>query len=249
VRIAEVGEVGRDDKDKLQMVEKECQAWGYTVLSVFPMRDSVMVILSNQTHAQALINDGITITSIFPHPLPAYLFHQLEPQWAFELVITGISRYDHEIVYALDQYIHHTFIDAERNSLLQSSCTQDNYYCFTMQDWQATKEVILQAGSIENHFAQQKLSKPMLIYQHNMGGTYAETHGTSDEVKKAAGKLGTKVDAMCKEMDEMRLETTQGFAAANQKFELMNTNMTVLTLTLSTLHSQLQNTTHAMLGK
>jgi hypothetical protein len=44
-------------------------------------------------------------------------------------------------------------------------------------------------------------------------------------------------------------ETRQGFAAANQKFEQMNTNMTVLTSTLSTLHSQLQNTTHAMLGQ
>jgi len=192
VRIAEVGEIGRDDKDKLQAIENES------------------------------------------HPLPAYLFHQLEPQWAFELVITGISHYDHEIVYALDQYIHHTFVDAERNSLLQGSCTQDDYYCFTMRDWQATKEVILQARSIENHFAQQKLSKPVLIYQHNMGSTYTEKRGTSEEVKKAAGKLGIEVDAMRKEMDEMRRETRQGFAAANQKFELMNTNMMVLTSPLST---------------
>src|ERR1700676_3292429 len=50
-------------------------------------------------------------------------------------------------------------------------------------------------------------------------------------------------------MDKMRRETRQGFAAANQKFELMNTNMTVITTTLSTLHSQLQNMTHAMLGQ
>jgi hypothetical protein len=41
----------------------------------------------------------------------------------------------------------------------------------------------------------------------------------------------------------------QGFAAANQKFEMMNSNMTVLTATLSTLHSQLQNMTHTMLGQ
>jgi hypothetical protein len=74
----------------------------------------------------------------------------LEPQWAFELVITGISRYDHEIVYALDQYIHHTFVDAEKNSLLQGMRTQDDCYRFTMRDWQATKEVILKAESIEN---------------------------------------------------------------------------------------------------
>jgi uncharacterized protein YukE len=82
-----------------------------------------------------------------------------------------------------------------------------------------------------------------------MGSTYIEKCGASDEVKKAAGKLGTEVDAMRKEMDEMCHETRQGFAAANQKFEQMNTNMTVLTSTLSTLHSQLQNTTHAMLGQ
>jgi hypothetical protein len=47
----------------------------------------------------------------------------------------------------------------------------------------------------------------------------------------------------------MHRETRQGFAAANHKFEQMNTNMSVITTTLSTLHSQLQNTTHAMLGQ
>jgi hypothetical protein len=128
------------------------------------MRDSITVILSRQAHAQSLINDGITVTSISPHPLPAYPLRQLEPQWAFKLVITGISRYDHKIVYALDQYIHHTFIDTEKKSLLQGSRTLDDCYCFTMRNWQATKEVILQAESIEKHFSLQRLSKPTLIY-------------------------------------------------------------------------------------
>jgi hypothetical protein len=54
---------------------------------------------------------------------------------------------------------------------------------------------------------------------------------------------------MRKDLDEMRHETRQGFATANQKFELMNNNMTVITSTLSTLHTQLQNTMHAMLGQ
>jgi hypothetical protein len=196
VRIAEVGEVTREDKKKLQAVEKECAARGYTVISTFPMRDSITVILSRQAHTQSLINDGITVTSISPHPLPAYSLRQLEPQWAFELVITGILCYDHKIVYALDQYIHHTFIDVERKSLLQGSRTLDDCYCFTMHNWQATKEVILQAESIEKHFSQQRLSKPTLIYQHNMGGTFVERRGASDEVKKAANKLGSEVDAM-----------------------------------------------------
>jgi hypothetical protein len=31
---------------------------------------------------------------------------------------------------------------------------------------------------------------------HNMGSTYIEKRGTSDEVRKAASKLGTEVDAM-----------------------------------------------------
>jgi len=222
VRIVKVGEVTKEDKEKLQAVERECIARGYTVLSTFPMRDLITVILSQQGHAQSLINDGITVTSISPHPLPAYALRQLEPQWAFKLVITGISHYNHEIVYTLDQYIHHTFVDADSKSLLQGSRTLDNCYRFTMHNWQATKDVIIQAESIERHLTQQRLSKPTLIYQHNMGGTYIERRGTLDEVKKAASKLGTEVDAMQKEMDEMRRETRQGFTAANQKFELMN---------------------------
>jgi hypothetical protein len=66
-----------------------------------------------------------------------------------------------------------------------------------------------------------------------MGGTFVERRGASDEVKKAANKLGSEVDVMRKEMDEMCREIRQGFAAANQKFKLMNSNMTVLTATLS----------------
>jgi hypothetical protein len=46
VRIAEVGEVTREDKEKLQAIESECIAQGYSVLSTFPMRDSITVILS-----------------------------------------------------------------------------------------------------------------------------------------------------------------------------------------------------------
>src|ERR1700722_17582324 len=163
-----MGKVSKEDKAKLQAVEKACESRGYMVQSVFPMRDSVTVILTWEEHAQALIENGITIPILSPHPLPTYPFCQLEPQWAFELVITGISRYDHEIVYALNQYIHHTFIDTEKNTLLQGTRTLDDCYCFTMRDWQATSYVILKAESIENHFAQQKLLKPTLVYQHNM---------------------------------------------------------------------------------
>ena len=94
----------------------------------------------------------------------------------------------------------HTFVDSEKNSLLQGFCTHDNCYYFTIWDWQATREVILQAEFIENHFAQQKLLKLTLVYQHNMGGTYVERHSTSDEVKKAVNKLGSSF------IREMRLE-------------------------------------------
>src|ERR1700683_3601381 len=73
--------------------------------------------------------------------------------------------------------------------------------------------------------------------------------GTSDEVEKAASKLGTEVDAMHKELDDMHRRTRQGFAAANQKFDLMTTNMSVLTSTLSMIHTQLQSMTHTMLGQ
>src|SRR5882762_2465217 len=66
VRIAEVGEVNREDKEKFQAVEKECQARGFTVQSIFPMRDSIAVILTLQAHALTLINDGITVPTISP---------------------------------------------------------------------------------------------------------------------------------------------------------------------------------------
>ena len=67
----------------------------------------------------------------------------------------------------------------------------------------------MQAESIENHFAQQKLLKPMLVYQHNMGGTYAGRPSSLDEVKKAANKLGLEVDAMRREMDEVQTNEHQ----------------------------------------
>jgi hypothetical protein len=72
-----------------------------------------------------------------------------------------------------------------------------------MCDWKATKEIILQAESIENCFGQQRLSRPTLVYQHNMGSSYIVKCGASDKVRKVASKIGTEVDAMNKEMDEI----------------------------------------------
>jgi hypothetical protein len=92
VRISEVGKVTKESKDKLQAIEKECIARGYVVHSIFLMTNSVGVILSQLAHAEALINNGITIPSISAHPLPTFPFRQLEPVWAFEIVISGISR-------------------------------------------------------------------------------------------------------------------------------------------------------------
>jgi hypothetical protein len=76
---------------------------GYPVHSIFTMTNSVGVILTQTAHTTGLINNGITIPSISSHPLPAFPFRQIEPIWAFELVISGISRYDFGLVQSLDQ--------------------------------------------------------------------------------------------------------------------------------------------------
>src|ERR1700683_5125709 len=157
VRIAEMGEVTKESRDKLQAVEKECIARGYTILSIFSMTNSVGVILAQTKHATELINEGITVPSISPHPLPTFSFRQIEPVWAFELVISGISCYDFGLVQSLDQYMTHTFRD-DSGLLFHASCTIDDYYCFVMRDWPATKLVLLKADAIENDFARQSLS-------------------------------------------------------------------------------------------
>ena len=68
--MGEVGEVTREDKEKLQAIEKEYAAQSYTVISTSPMRDLITVIISQQAHVQSLINNSITVTSISLHPLP-----------------------------------------------------------------------------------------------------------------------------------------------------------------------------------
>jgi flagellar capping protein FliD len=247
VRIAEMGEVTKESKDKLQAVEKECIARGYTVHSIFAMTNSVGVIFAQTAHASALINDGITIPSISPHPLPTYPFRQIEPIWAFELVISGISRYDFGLVQSLDQYMTHTFRD-DSGSLFHASRTIDDYYCFVMRDWQATKLVLLKADDIEGDFARQSLSKPKLVYELNSGGGMIERRGTSDAVKIASQKIGSEVDALRRDLEDMRRETKQNFAMASQQFQTISNSMGVLTTSVSTLASQLQCNTHAMLG-
>lgn len=159
------------------------------------MTNSVGVILTQMAHATGLIHDGITIPSISSHPLPTFPFRQIKPVWAFELIIAGISRYDFGLVQSLDQYLTHSFHD-NVGLLFHASRTIDDYYCFVMHDWPATKLVLLKADDIESNFTRQSLLKPKLIYELNSGGGMIEKCGTSDMVKKASQQIGSEVDAL-----------------------------------------------------
>ena len=133
-------------------MEKECTTRGFTVHNIFAMMNSVGVILAQMNHAIELINNGITISSILPHPLPTFPFCQIEPIWDFKLAMSGISCYNFGLVQSLNQYLMHSFCD-EVGSLFHASWTVDDYDCFVMHDWHATKCVLLKAEAIETDFA------------------------------------------------------------------------------------------------
>jgi hypothetical protein len=193
--------------------------------------------MSQVVHALSLINDG-TITSISPHPFPAFPFRQLKPIWAFELAISGISHYDFGLVQSLDQFLTHKYYNKD-GSLFHSSWTIEDYYCFVMCDWTATKHILLDTDEIEKYFSWQNLSKPKLIYELNLSGGPIEKYGSVDTVKKASLQLGTEVDSLRQEIEDMQRETKQNFATASQQFQSIHNTMGVLTSSLMTLVMQL----------
>ena len=76
-----------------------------------------------------------------------------------------------------------------------------------------------------------------------------EKGGVTDAVKKVSQQIGSEIDMLRCDLEDMHCKTRQNFALASQQFQTISNSMGVLTTCIPTLMSQLQCMTHAMLGQ
>ena len=66
----------------------------------------------------------------------------VQPEWAFELIVTGIDNYNAMVKIALDNYFSKNYTEDGETLWYRSCLVDDAYYCFMMKDWNATLQVL-----------------------------------------------------------------------------------------------------------
>ena len=93
------------NKDMVELTRRELQSLGYRTVGgfFFGTSGTVIVNMASLQLAQNLRNrKSIKIPKLSKHPLLIDRFALVQPEWAFELIITGIDHYDATVKTVLD---------------------------------------------------------------------------------------------------------------------------------------------------
>jgi hypothetical protein len=189
----------------------------------------------------------IRVPSIGLGILEINLFQVIQPEWPFELAVTGLDNYDPTLSLSLDQFFIRNFLDKDSgNTLWHRSRVVDGVYIMMMKDWQATHSV-LQAKSLFESFIQgnDQLMYLRQLYDLNTTGKWGGN--ISRQLKMATKAVGSEFDVLRREMDALRKEVCQGKQETANQFTQVFSNFKLLTSTVSSLHEQVQNQSYAMM--
>ena len=85
----------------------------------------------------------LKIQELSQQPLVTVRFPTVQPEWAFELIITGLDNYDATV---LDNYFSKSYVRDGQTLWVSQSY---RCYCFLMEDWDATLQVLRDKDKLE----------------------------------------------------------------------------------------------------
>lgn len=172
-------ELPLSDRSKMaQTLKSALKDLGYPTPFSWALTTGKGVGLKLQTRAiaQELAKASPLTIPGFSHPIHFAPFRQIEPIYAFELVITGLSDLDPSFMSTLDAFfISYTTVDGE-TAFASSRYPQRGVYCFLLKDWQSTAKVLSGEGFTE--FLKglpgyvPAMYPPRLLWQANLSGSW-----------------------------------------------------------------------------
>ena len=114
---------GKIDKPTVDAARQEIQKMGHKSTGGFVMSYSGTVVLNMATlqDARTLTNKRtVKIPKLSKHPIEIAQFPVVVPEWAFEIIITGLDHYDSSIKFTLDEYFSRNYT-SDGNTLWHQS--------------------------------------------------------------------------------------------------------------------------------
>jgi hypothetical protein len=152
--------------------------------------------------------------------LSASPFHQIDIQWAFELINGGIAAFDVTFLSYLDKWFASCYGDSDSAPLLHlARLIEENYYCVVMCDWNATAKVLQDNETSVSHFSP-SLTPPRLLYQVNSDSSFNQRNTAVIKIQSAGKDVAKDMEAMHRKMDQIQKDMNSGFQhAVSEQFE------------------------------
>ena len=252
------GLVGLDPNAKSefrQTISSQLEHLGYAVSSCWPMDNgnSVGVIMHNREDASRIRQSSpLTIPSLSPHPITVTTpFKQIQPIYAFELVILGISSYDPTIQSTLDNYFIHRSKDDSGTTAFVSSRTiwEADAYCFLMRDWQTMAKALTDTAMFDSFMANYhvELQYPQLVYRANTDNTLTTRQPVA--LRQAGDQVMKTLQDLDRKVETLRREQATQFNAIDRRFAIMEDGAQRMVTMIKDVATDMTNTRHAVMAQ
>ncbi|KAK0220048.1 hypothetical protein IW262DRAFT_1461282 [Armillaria fumosa] len=247
----------------LAVITDTIRKLGVNISSAWPTANGQMavMVMSHVQEVSFLTSKSplsITLPNQDPpasgHRLPSHIeiiasYKQIDPVYAFEVIITGIGDYDCSFVLHLDRYFT-TLTETDGTPFFCSSrVPETNVYCVILSSWQATKTVLSDTELFDKHVCSctPNIAYPRLLWEVNMMGAFAQRAVTT--INKAGEILEARLDQFESKINEIHRETTVNLNAVEQRIGAMENSIQQITGAVMQMGLALQNMQMALMAQ
>ncbi|KAK0493403.1 hypothetical protein EDD18DRAFT_1356843 [Armillaria luteobubalina] len=159
-------------------------------------------------------------------------YKQIDPTYAFKVVITGIGDYNHSFALHLDQYFT-TLTEPDSTSFFRSSCIPEtDVYCIVLSSWEAMKMVLSNMEFFDQHVhsSTPNVAYPCLLWE------------AGDMLEARLDLFESKINEICK-------ETSANLNAVEQQISAMENGIQQITSAIMQMGLALQDTQMALMAQ
>ena len=242
---------GRIEKPMVDVAKVEVQKLGLRCTGGFtmPFSSTVVLNMASLRDARALKDrKTVKIPKLGKNPLEIDQFPVVQPEWAFELIITGLDHYDSSMKFTLDEYFSRNYTSDGSTLWYRSRIVNESYYCFVMKDWTATAQVLQDKDRFETmcSLTTPNLGFPRLIYDVNTAGAWNDS--IARKLKSAATSVSGNMNDFSSQINSLRREVERGFQHVDKRIDAQQQDFRMLTDTVSTLHDRVLGQSQALLA-
>jgi hypothetical protein len=242
---------GEINKGTVDVVRQELQRLNYKSVGGFIMAasGSVIITMASLQLARSLRNKRtLKIPKLGRNPLTMQSFACVEPEWAFELIVTGLDEYDTSVKMVLDDYFSKSYTQEGKTLWHRSRIVDDAHYCFMMKDWDATLQVLQDNDKFEARCRSTlpKLGFPRQIYEVNAAGAFRES--IAKKVKLAGLSVSGNLSDVHAQLQSLRRDVDRGFEQMDKRIDAQQRDLRTLTNSVSTLNDRIQSQSYSLLA-